>query len=46
LSLFCKATLLARAQNKATWLADDKRWRHHQPITFTFCLFARKISPN
>ena len=29
---------------KATWLAGDKHWRHHQPIIFAFCLFARKKS--
>jgi hypothetical protein len=29
---------------KTTWLAGDKHWRHHHPITFTFCLFARKKS--
>ena len=34
------------SEKEATWLADNKHWRHHQLITFAFCLFARKKSPN
>jgi hypothetical protein len=29
---------LTESEEKAIWLADDKRWPHHHPITFAFCL--------
>ena len=44
--VFHLANLFARTEKKATWLAGDKHWRHHQPITFVFCLFVRTNSPS
>ena len=42
--VFHLANLFAWTEKKATWLAGDKHWRHHQPITFASCLFARTNS--
>ncbi len=37
-SRFSTRRICSREQRKkATWLAGDKHWRHHQPITFPFC---------
>ena len=36
------ANLFARTDRKASWLAGDKHWRHHHPITFTFSLFTKR----
>ena len=39
--VFHLANLFARTAKEATWLAGDKHWRHHHPITFAFKLLVR-----
>ncbi len=44
--VFHLANLFARTEKKQLDLAGDQHCRHHQPITFAFCLFVRTNSPS